>query len=70
MPSTSGCMFLDRGNELLGGDVLAEVDDLEPGALAHHADQVLADVVQVTLHGAEQQLAGVLDPGFRQERPQ
>ena len=31
----------------------AEVDDREAGALQHHADEVLADVVQVALDGAD-----------------
>ncbi len=40
----------------------AEVDHLEIIALEHDADDVLADVVNVALHGGEHDLAGVLPP--------
>jgi hypothetical protein len=38
----------------------AEIDDLEVVALEHDADDVLADVVDVALHGGHQNLAGSL----------
>ena len=46
------------------------VHDLEAGALHHHADQVLADVVDVTLDGADDHLAHRLGACLRQQRPQ
>jgi hypothetical protein len=46
-------VFLDRRHELLRGHVAAEVVDLEARPLQHHADQVLADVVQVALRGTD-----------------
>ena len=46
-------MLPDRGDEVGGGDAGAEVDDREAGALQEHADEVLADVVQVALDGAD-----------------
>ena len=36
-------MLNDGVDEFLGGDVGAEVNDLEPGAFQHHGNQVLAD---------------------------
>src|SRR3984885_14291420 len=45
-------VLLDRVDELLRGDLDAQVDDLEPGPLEHDVDQVLADVVHVALDGA------------------
>ena len=35
------------------GTITPEVDDLEPVALQHHPDDVLADVVHVALRGGE-----------------
>ena len=46
-------VLLDRLHELLRRDAGAEVDDLEAGALQEHADQVLADVVQVAFDRAQ-----------------
>ena len=43
--------------ELLHGDVDAQVDDLVAGGLDHHDNQVLADVVQVAGNGAHGHLA-------------
>jgi hypothetical protein len=56
-PRMSGCLPLDRVEILLDRIVDAEVDDVEAGALHHHADQVLADVVDVALDRADHQLA-------------
>ena len=55
-------VLLDRGHELLGRHVAPEVDDLEAGALEHHRHQVLADVVEVALRGADHDHAQVLLP--------
>src|SRR3972149_6219927 len=44
-----GSMLDDGLGERLRGDVDAEVDDLEARALEHDPDDVLADVVDVTL---------------------
>ena len=52
-----GLVLVERGDELLGVGVDAEVDDLEAGALEHHRDEVLADVVDVALDGADDDLA-------------
>jgi len=41
-------------DELVHRDVAPQVLDLEARALQHHAGEVLADVVQVPLDGAEQ----------------
>ena len=51
-------VLVDGLDELLGRHVRAQVDDLEAGAFEHHGDQVLADVVQVALDGADDDLAG------------
>ena len=46
-------MLPDGGDEVGGADPGAEVDDREAGAGEEHADEVLADVVQVALDGAD-----------------
>ncbi len=47
-------VVLPRGvHEPRRRDVDAEVDDLDPAALPHHPDQVLADVVEVALDRAD-----------------
>ena len=48
----------------------ADVDHLESCALEHHPDEVLADVVDVALDGADHDLADRLGPGLGQERSQ
>ena len=63
-------MLLERGDEPVGVGVDAQVDDLEAGSFEHHADEVLADVVDVALDGPEDHLADRLDPGLGQERPE
>ena len=50
-------MLLDGSDELLGGDLDAEVDNLEAGTLEHDVDEVLADVMDVALDGAHHELA-------------
>ena len=50
--------------------LMPEVEHLEPGALEHHADEVLADVVDVALDGADHDLADRLGAGLGEERPQ
>ena len=63
-------MLLERGEVLLDRVVDAEVDHLEAGALEHHRDQVLADVVDVALDRADHDLADRLDAGLGEERAQ
>ena len=65
MPMMVGLALVGGGHELLDALVHADVVDLEAGALGHHADEVLADVVQVAAHGAHQQHAGAA----RRRRP-
>ena len=65
-----GLVLLERGDELLGVGVDPEVDDLEAGALEHHRDEVLADVVDVALDGADHDLADRLGPGLGEQRAQ
>ena len=45
-------------------------DDLEAGALHHHRHEVLADVVDVALDGADHHLADSGRPGLGQQRAQ
>ena len=61
-------MLLERREVVLDRVVDAEVDDLEPGALEHHRHEVLADVVDVALHGADHDLADALGAGLGQQR--
>ena len=59
-------MILHGGaDELLRRRVYAEVKDLNAAALHHDADEILADVVHVALHGAEAHAAAGLGGGER-----
>ncbi len=60
MPMIVGVALVGGGHELLDALVDADVVHLEARAFGHHADQVLADVVQVAAHRAHQQHAGAL----------
>jgi hypothetical protein len=62
-------MLFERREELLGVGVDAQVDDFEPGPFEHHRHQVLADVVDVALDGADDDLADRFGPGLGEERP-
>ena len=53
-----------------GAHLHAEVDHLEAGALEHDVDEVLADVVDVALDRAHQELADGLDAGLGEQRAQ
>ncbi len=57
-------------DELLRRDVGAQVDHVEVGPLPHHGHQVLADVVQVALHGADDRCGHRRDAGRDQQRLQ
>ena len=61
-------MFLERRKVLVDVAVDAEVDDFEAGAFHHHRSQVLADVVDVALDGADHDLADRFGAGLGQER--
>src|SRR5450631_3037632 len=69
MPRMSG-LCLASASRYFHRIVDAEIDDLESGALEHHRYQVLADVVNVALDGADDDLADRFHTGFRQQRPQ
>ena len=60
-------MLVECPEELLNVGVDPEVDDLEAGAFEHHPDQVLADVVDVALHGSYYHLAYGLSTGLGQQ---
>ena len=68
MPISCGLVLLDGVDEGVGRRVDAEVDDLEAGAAQHHDAEVLADVVQVALDRAHDDLAERLDARGRQDR--
>ncbi len=70
MPRISGLCLLERREEFFDRIVDAEIDDLETRALEHHRDQILADIVDVALDGADHDLADRLDAGFGEQRPQ
>ena len=46
--------------------IRAEVDQTEPGALEHHCDEILADVVEITLHRTQYHRAQRLGARFHQ----
>ncbi len=60
MPMMSGWHLLGGSHELLDALIDADVVDLEARAFGHHADEVLADIVQIAAHRAHQQDAGRL----------
>ena len=70
MPRMSGLWSFEGGEELVDVGVDAEVDDLEAGALEHHRHQVLADVVDVALDGADHDLADRFGAGLGEQRAQ
>ena len=63
-------MLEDCSDEFLRRRVHAEVEDLETGPLEHDHAQVLADVVDVTLHRADHVAADRLCAGFGDEGTQ
>ena len=65
-----GLVLFERRQVFLDRVVDAEVDHFEAGAFHHHRDQVLADVVDVALDGADHHLADRLDAGLGEQRPQ
>ena len=65
-----GLVLLHHLDELFGGDVDAEIPDGEPRALEHDVDEVLADVVHITLDGAHHVRADRLRPRLGEQRPQ
>ena len=69
-PTMSGLCSSIAATNFSGRDLDAEVDDLEAGALEHDVDEVLADVVDVALDGAHEELADGLDAGLGEQRPQ
>ncbi len=63
-------MLLDRLQIVLDRVVDPDIDHLEPGAFHHHRDEVLADVVDVALDGADHHLADLRRAGFGKQRPE
>ena len=66
-PRMSGCVLAHGLDEALGGDLDAEVDDVEARTFEHDVDEVLADVVHVALDGAHHEGADRLDPGLGEQ---
>ena len=64
----SGLVLFDGGQILLDRIVDAEVDHLEARTFHHHADEVLADVVNVALDGADHHLAQARRAGGDEQR--
>src|SRR5213075_546785 len=58
------------GEVFLHRVVDTEIDDLEARALEHHRHQILADVVNVALDGADHDLADGRYTGLGQQRTQ
>ena len=63
-------MLLEGGEVLVDVAVDADVEDLEAGALEHHRHEVLADVVDVALDRADDDLADRLGAGLGEQRAQ
>src|SRR3546814_14392179 len=62
-------VLFERRQVLLDRVVDAEVDDVEAGAFHHHGDEVLADVVDVAINGADHHGAELRRAGFHKKRP-
>src|ERR1039458_2848343 len=60
-PNDIGFALFGGGHEFVDALVHADIMHFEAGAFGHHADQVLADVVEVAAHGAHQQGPDALD---------
>src|SRR5215213_108714 len=63
-------MLVERVEILFDGVIDADIDDFETGPFEHHRYQVLADVVDIALDGADHDLADRLDAGFGEQRTQ
>ena len=63
-------MLLDRLEIFVDAIVDAEIEHFEAGALHHHADEILADVVDVALDGADHHLAHFRRAGRREKGAQ
>ena len=70
MPRMSGWCSSSAARNLSTSVLMPRSNDLEAGALEHHRHEVLADVVDVALHGADHDLADRLDAGLGEQRPQ
>ena len=66
----SGLCFSSAAEVFLDRVVDAQVDDLEARAFEHHRHQVLADVVDVALDRADDDLADRLDAGLGEQGAQ
>ena len=64
----AGLVFERGGEVALGADVGAEIDHGETGAAPHHRDQILADVVEIALHGADDDGVFGFDAGRDEQR--
>ena len=64
----SGLYLLGGGEKFLQALVHADVNDLEACALGHHADEVLADVMQIAADGAHEQTRPVDTGIFRRQQ--
>ena len=70
IPKMSGWCSSSAARNLSTSVLMPEVDDFEAGTLEHHRRQVLADVVDVALHRADDHLADRFCAGLGQQRPQ
>ena len=66
----SGSCSSSAARIVLDRVVDAQIDHLEPGALEHHGHEVLPDVVDVALHGADHHLAHPRGARLGEQRPQ
>gem|GEM_PF-6812572 len=70
IPTISGFFAFDGFQIVFDGVVDSEVDDVEAGTFHHHADKVLADVVNVALDGTNHHLALLRRAGGGKQRAQ
>ena len=59
-------MFLQRGKVVFDRIVDADINDIEAGAFHHHADKILADIMNVAFHRTDDHLAHLRCACFRQ----
>src|SRR5690554_896473 len=65
-----GVVLADSRDELVRAGVDPQINDFEARALHHHGDQVLADIVDVALDGADHHRADLRRAGFDKQRAQ
>src|SRR3569833_213587 len=65
-----GLVLFESCQVFLDGIVDPQIDDFEAGALEHHGNEVLADIVDITFDRTDDDFADRLDTGLGEQRTQ